>query len=77
MCPGFVYGDTTIKRDAGAVAEEVERLHVARVVVAAAFVEGDEDGGVLRIGDACTWSTIFFTNPSNRSSFEDAGWPST
>ena len=35
------------QRDARAVAEEVERLHVARVVVAAAFVEGDEDGGVL------------------------------
>ncbi len=35
------------ERDAGAVAEEVDRLHVAGVVVAAAFVEGDEDGGVL------------------------------
>src|SRR6202035_2505211 len=31
------------QRDTGAVAEEVERLHIARVVVAAAFIEGDED----------------------------------
>jgi hypothetical protein len=35
------------ERDARAVAEEVERLHVAGVPVAAALVERDEDGGVL------------------------------
>src|ERR1700722_3928515 len=29
------------------------------------------------VGEASTWSTIFFTNPSNRSSFEEDGWPST
>ena len=34
------------QRDAGAVAEEVERLNVSGVVVAAAFIEGDEDCGV-------------------------------
>ena len=32
-------------RNSGAVAEEVKRLNVAGVVVAAALVEGDEDGG--------------------------------
>jgi len=31
--------------DAGAVAEEVQRLHVAGVIVAAAFVLSDEDRG--------------------------------
>src|SRR5580698_4622716 len=30
-----------------------------------------------RVGLACTASTIFFTKPSNRSSFEEDGWPST
>src|SRR5580704_6714374 len=29
------------------------------------------------VGDASTWSTIFLTKPSNRSSFEEDGWPST
>ena len=41
------------QRDARAVAEEVERLHVAGVIVTAAFIEGDQDGGVfpeIRIG---------------------------
>ena len=50
MWPGFTNGDNHDQRDAGAVAEVVERLHVARVVVAAAFVEGDEDRGVLGVG---------------------------
>ena len=55
------------RRDAGAVAEVVERLDVAGVVVAAAFVEGDEDGGALpQFLLAWTASTIFFTKPSNR-----------
>ena len=30
-----------------------------------------------RDGLACTASTIFFVKPSNRSSLEEAGWPST
>src|SRR6516162_5880768 len=34
-------------RDAGAVAEEVELLHVTGVVGSAALVEGDKDGGVV------------------------------
>src|SRR5580700_6748138 len=29
------------------------------------------------VGDASTWSTIFLTKPSNRSSFEEDGRPST
>src|ERR1700733_8776259 len=32
---------------------------------------------LVYVGDASTWSTIFFTKPSNRSSFEEDGWPST
>src|SRR5271163_1744252 len=32
-----------------AVAEEVQRLYVTGVVIAAAFVLGDEDGGVFRV----------------------------
>src|SRR5580698_1995480 len=48
---GIVVSDVAVTRvrrhgeedDAGAVAEEVERLDVAGVVVAAAFVFGDED----------------------------------
>ncbi len=35
------------QRDPRAVAEEVHRLNVARVPVAAPFIEGDEDGGAL------------------------------
>src|SRR5215469_9277032 len=35
------------QRDAGTVAEEVERLHITRVVVAAAFINGDEDSGAV------------------------------
>ena len=35
------------QRDTGAVAEEVHRLHVSGIVVAAALILGDEDGGVL------------------------------
>src|ERR1700760_2468525 len=41
------------ERDPGAIAEEVNWLDVARIVVAAAFVESDEDCGALphfRIG---------------------------
>src|ERR1700674_5005864 len=34
-------------RDASAVAQEVERLDIPRVIVAAAFVERDEDGSAL------------------------------
>src|ERR1700690_906787 len=30
-----------------------------------------------RVGLACTASTIFFVKPSNRSSFDEDGWPST
>jgi len=40
-------------RNARAVAKEVHRLHVSRIVIASAFVEGDEDGRTLpkfRIG---------------------------
>ena len=44
---GLGVGRNHDQRNARAVAEEVERLHVTGVVVAAAFVEGDEDGGVL------------------------------
>src|ERR1700683_4907434 len=29
------------------------------------------------VGEASTWATIFCTNPSNKSSFEEDGWPST
>src|SRR6266702_2912921 len=50
---GFGEGRDDEQWDAGSVAEEVDGLNVAGVVVAAAFVEGDEDGGVgpdLRIG---------------------------
>ena len=39
--------------NAGAIAEEVERLDVARVPISAGFVPGDENGGFspqLRIG---------------------------
>ena len=53
MWPPLLYVRDHDHRDAGAVAEEVERLNIARVPVAAAFVEGDEDRGVLpqrRIG---------------------------
>src|ERR1700744_1967291 len=32
---------------------------------------------LVYVGEDSTWSTIFFTNPSNRSSFEEDGWPST
>src|ERR1700689_4912252 len=32
---------------------------------------------LVYVGEASTPSTIFFTKPSNRSSFEEAGWPST
>src|ERR1700733_15975006 len=32
------------KRDAGAIAEEVDRLDITGVIVSAAFIEGDEDG---------------------------------
>ena len=35
------------QRNAGAIAEEVDRLDVTRVIVSAALVEGDEDGGVV------------------------------
>jgi hypothetical protein len=38
--------------DAGAVAEEVQRLYVAGVVVAATRIESDENGGVVGIGRA-------------------------
>ena len=67
------------QRNARAVAEEIQRLHIAGVIVAAAFVEGDEDRCVLPTASdwPCTASTIFLVKPSNRSSFEDAGWPST
>ena len=37
------------QRDARAVAEEVQRLNVPGVVVAAAFIVGDEDHGVLPV----------------------------
>ena len=53
--------------DAGAVAEEIHRLHVARIIVAAAFIERDEDRRI------CTSLTIFSVKPSNKSSFDDAG----
>ena len=43
MCPAVVYGRDHDHRNAGAVTEEVQRLNVAGVIVAAAFVEGDED----------------------------------
>src|ERR1700739_2349748 len=33
--------------------------------------------GSLAYGEFCTWSTIFFTKPSNRSNLDEAGWPST
>src|ERR1700721_592800 len=32
---------------------------------------------LVYVGEASTRSTIFFTKPSNRSSFEEDGWPST
>src|SRR5271154_828249 len=32
---------------------------------------------LVYLGEASTWSTIFFTKPSNRSSFDEDGWPST
>src|SRR5580658_7068218 len=32
---------------------------------------------LVYVGEASTWSTIFFTKPSNRSSFEEDGCPST
>ena len=38
------------QRDSRAVAEEVERLHVTGVIIAAALVEGDEDRRVLPKG---------------------------
>ena len=68
-----------MQRNAGAVAEEVQRLHVTGIIVAAAFVEGDEDGGVwpTECRFACTASTIFSMKPSNKFSFEEDGWPST
>src|SRR5580700_1427869 len=37
------------KYDPSAVAEEIERLYVTRIVIAAAFVKGDEDHRVFRI----------------------------
>ena len=36
-----------MQRNAGAVAEIIQRLHVSGVVVTAALIEGDEDRGVL------------------------------
>ena len=35
------------QRDACAIAEEVDRLDVARVIVSAALIEGDEDCSVV------------------------------
>ena len=35
---------------ARAVVEEAHRLHISRVVVAAALVKRDENGGVIRVG---------------------------
>src|ERR1700722_12281568 len=32
---------------------------------------------LVYVGEASTWSTIFFTKPSNRCSFDEGGWPST
>ncbi len=52
MWPGRV-GRNDDRRNTSAVTEEVERLNVSRVVVAAAFVEGHDDGGAgpeFRIG---------------------------
>ena len=37
------------QRNACAVAKVVERLHIAGVIVAAAFVKGDENGGVAGV----------------------------
>jgi len=35
------------ERNTGSLTEEIERLDVARVIVAAAFIHGDEDRGAL------------------------------
>jgi hypothetical protein len=43
--PSLREGGYDNQRDPGAVTEEVERLHIAGVTVAAALIEGDEDGG--------------------------------
>ena len=40
----FGYND---ERNASSISEEVDGLDVARVVVSAALIEGDEDGGVV------------------------------
>src|SRR5271167_2174069 len=37
-------GGNDEQRNAGAIAEEVERLHVTGIIVATALIEGDEDG---------------------------------
>ena len=64
--------------DAGAVAEEIERLDVAqsqypppssKVIMIAVSAHSVEL--------AFTRWTIFLVKPSNRLSFDDAGWPST
>ena len=38
------------QRDAGAIAEKVQRLHIAGIIVAAAFIHGDENRGVTPKG---------------------------
>ena len=67
------------QRNARAVAEEIERLHISRVVIAAAFIHRHENRSASsRVRDlTCTRSTIFLANPSNKSHFDEAGWPST
>ena len=68
-----------MQRNARAIAEEVERLNITGIVVAAAFVEGDEDRRVLpRESDwPAPHPRFSCVKPSKRSSFEEDGWPST
>jgi hypothetical protein len=48
MAAGRILGNDQ-QRNARAIAEKVQRLHVTRVIVSAAFIEGDEDCGVVPV----------------------------
>ncbi len=60
--------------NARSVAEIIQRLNIAGIIIPAALVEREKIAVLAHIdGLACTASTIFLVNPSKRSSFEDAG----
>src|SRR6516164_8704049 len=65
-------------RDTRTGAEEVDPLDEAAVVEAAALVDGDEDRGVLPdLGVGLHEMMMLPAKASNRSHFEEAGWPSS